>query len=873
MRIFLSLMIVIFLSTHSYAAISTTTTFVDRAFVGSDALCFIDLDRDGDMDIVGAADNADATAADISWWENDGSQSFTEHSIVTDFANANSIFAIDLDIDGDIDIISTAAGATDDVVWWENDSTPSDGGWIQRTITDNFDGANSVAACDIDFDGDIDIISTAGTADDITWWESDGTPSDGGWIERAVDDNFDGVNSIFLIDLDFDGDIDVLSAADVDNDVAWWENDGNPSDGGWTKRTIDDNFGGANSVLAFDIDNDGDLDVFSTAGGDNDIAYWESDGTPVDGGWIKRTVDDNFVGANSVCILDLDFDGDHDLIATALDGDDLAWWENDSTPVDGGWVKHAINEDYNGASSASSCDLDGDGDLDILASANIAGDVAWWANDANLVSGNIGFSNKYSVSDSYDGVIFVGSIDLDRDGDYDILGNGRLADDVTWWESDSTPSDGGWTIHAIDSSFDGSYAAAFADLDIDGDIDVVAAAYNADEIAWYENNGSETFTKRSVATDFNGANSVFIIDLDGDGDLDIAATAGIDDDLTWWANDSTPSDGGWTMSTIDGDLNGANSVFCVDVDKDGDIDILATADVGDDVAWWENNGSESFTKRKIEDSFNGAASISAVDLDADGDMDVLACASNSNKLTWWASDGTPADGGWTEYTIDENVTDASILHPVDLDRDGDTDILAAEKSGDEVLWMENDGTPLDGGWIKHRIDTGFDGASSLFPIDLDRDGDIDLLGAAGEGDDITWWENGGASAAGASVATEAGATANINVDFTTLTAPSHQMSLGQSAESNVGDTTTEEAEQEIDVRCFIATAAFGTPQSYEVMRLRRFRDRYLAATPAGRGIIKAYYTVSPPVADIISKNWVLKNLVRFILKSILCIIN
>ncbi|NQT07340.1 MAG: VCBS repeat-containing protein, partial [Candidatus Omnitrophica bacterium] len=528
---------------------------------------------------------------------------------------------------------------------------------------------------------------------------------------------------------------------------------------------------------------------------------------------------------------------------------------------------------YNGASSASSCDLDGDGDLDILASANIAGDVAWWANDANLVSGNIGFSNKYSVSDSYDGAVFVGSIDLDRDGDYDILGNGRLADDVTWWESDSTPSDGGWTIHAIDSNFDGSYAAAFADLDIDGDIDVVAAAYNADEIAWYENNGSETFTKRSVATDFNGANSVFIIDLDGDGDLDIAATAGIDDDLTWWANDSTPSDGGWTMSTIDGDLNGANSVFCVDVDKDGDIDILATADVGDDVAWWENNGSESFTKRKIEDSFNGAASISAVDLDADGDMDVLACASNSNKLTWWASDGTPADGGWTEYTIDENVTDASILHPVDLDRDGDTDILAAEKSGDEVLWMENDGTPLDGGWIKHRIDTGFDGASSLFPIDLDRDGDIDLLGAAGEGDDITWWENGGASAAGDSVATEAGATANINVDFTTLTAPSHQMSLGQSAESNVGDTTTEEAEQEIDVRCFIATAAFGTPQSYEVMRLRRFRDRYLAATPAGRGIIKAYYTVSPPVADIISKNWVLKNLVRFILKSILCIIN
>ncbi len=62
--------------------------------------------------------------------------------------------------------------------------------------------------------------------------------------------------------------------------------------------------------------------------------------------------------------------------------------------------------------------------------------------------------------------------------------------------------------------------------------------------------------------------------------------------------------------------------------------------------------------------------------------------------------------------------------------------------------------------------------------------------------------------------------------------------------------------------CFIATAAFGTPMAEEINVLRRFRDAYLIHRDWGRKLISTYYTLSPPVADLISKSEPLKKLVR-----------
>ena len=107
------------------------------------------------MDVLGAAAGS---SSDISWWENNGSESFTKHSIASGYGGADSVFALDMDNDGDIDVISSAGGNTDEVTWWENDGSQS---FTERTIDSDAEDAWYVYAADIDEDGYICLLYTS----------------------------------------------------------------------------------------------------------------------------------------------------------------------------------------------------------------------------------------------------------------------------------------------------------------------------------------------------------------------------------------------------------------------------------------------------------------------------------------------------------------------------------------------------------------------------------------------------------------------------------------------------------------------------------------------------------------------------------------
>ena len=57
-----------------------------------------------------------------------------------------------------------------------------------------------------------------------------------------------------------------------------------------------------------------------------------------------------------------------------------------------------------------------------------------------------------------------------------------------------------FTEHVISTSADGAYSVYAADVDADGDMDVLSASMNDDKIAWYENDGSESFTEHAIST-------------------------------------------------------------------------------------------------------------------------------------------------------------------------------------------------------------------------------------------------------------------------------------------------------------------------------------------------------------------------------------
>jgi hypothetical protein len=707
---------------------------VDAAFTGADDVRAADIDGDGNLDVIGAAYNA----GDISWWENtagDGS-AWTEHSVDTDFATVTTVHAADLDGDGDIDILGVGYGTG--IHWCEN--TAGDGtAWTKHTVDGEVSGASSGYAADVDGDGDLDVLGTAANSDDVAWWEN--TAGDASsWTKHDVDTEFDGAYDVHAADVDGDGDLDVLGAADTDDDIVWWEN--TAGDGSsWTEHAVDTDFDGAISVYTADIDGDGHLDVLGAARDADDIAWWEN--TAGDGSsWTEHTVDAEFDGAYDVYADDVDGDGDLDVLGAAFDADDIAWWEN--TAGDGSsWTEHTVDAAFDAAASVYAADVDGDGDPDVLGAARNAHDIAWWENETIHRSAHYPAPGDVTVDAYFDGANSVYGADVDGDGDLDVLGAAYYADDITWWEN--AAGDGSaWTEHTVDGAFDGAASVYAVDVDGDGDMDVLGAAAIADDIAWWENTAGDGsgWSEHSVDTDFDGPYDVYAADVDGDGDVDVLSAAWYTDDIAWWEN--TAGDGSaWSEHSVDTDFDAAFHIHAADVDGDGDLDVVGAAYKGNDIAWWENTlgDGSAWSEHTVDAEFNGACSVYAADVDKDGDMDILGAAFDADDIAWW--ENTAGDGtSWTEHTVDDAFDGAASVYAADVDEDGDLDILGAGANADDIAWWEN--TLGDGSdWTEHTVDADFDGAVSVYAADVDGDGDPDMLGAADIAHEVAWWENRG----------------------------------------------------------------------------------------------------------------------------------
>ena len=149
------------------------------------------------------------------------------HTVTTAADGPGAVYPRDIDGDGDVDIVSGSEG-DNKVAWHENNGSES---FTEHVIVTTND-SQSVYAIDVDGDNDIDVLSAGRTDNEIAWYENDGSQS---FAERIISTGAVSARSIFAIDVDGDGDMDVLSASATDNKIAWYENDGSES---FTARTI-----------------------------------------------------------------------------------------------------------------------------------------------------------------------------------------------------------------------------------------------------------------------------------------------------------------------------------------------------------------------------------------------------------------------------------------------------------------------------------------------------------------------------------------------------------------------------------------------------------------------------------------------------------
>jgi len=353
------------------------------------------------------------------------------------------------------------------------------------------------------------------------------------FTKHTVDPSFNGACSVTTFDIDGDGLIDLIGAGWDGNTIAWWKNDGsNPIS--WEKNIVDDTFRGASYISISDIDNDGKIDIVGSAWDDNSIAWWHNDGgTPPQ--WTKYTIDNSFNDAHEVIADDLDNDGDKDIIGAAAGSHTIACWENDgNNPIN--WIRHEIDIVFRGARSVNTVDINQDGLLDIIGAAFDSHDIALWINKGNFTW------TKSTVDANYTGAHKVISADIDNDGDFDLIGAGYYASNIALWRNDGgDPIE--WTKQIVGNAFLGALTVCAADVNGDKMVDVIGAAETANDLAiWYNNGGVPiTWNKQLLNGNFSGAWPVHANDIDKDGDIDIVAAAYTADDVAWWENQSLVS--------------------------------------------------------------------------------------------------------------------------------------------------------------------------------------------------------------------------------------------------------------------------------------------------------------------------------------------
>ncbi|KAH8097410.1 hypothetical protein JL720_301 [Aureococcus anophagefferens] len=688
-----------------------------------------------------------------------GSVAFSERQITNSAGDVYSVYAIDVDGDGDVDVLSAnfaevawyengAAGSTSSPTWapstyYSDDTTDDDrygyyyggGGkrrlededevfFARRDITTTVDGGVSVFAIDVDGDGDVDVLSGSYNDDTVAWYENDSSQS---FTDHQITESANSVMSVFAIDVDGDGNVDALSASEFDDTVAWYENDGSLS---FTERVITYSAEGALSVFAIDVDGDGDIDVLSADAGYDTVAWYENDGSQsFKDNWIITTLADS---ARSVFAIDVDGDGDMDALSASLGNNAVAWYENDGSQSFTGRV---ISNWVNGADSIFAIDVNGDGDADVLSASESDDTVAWYEND-----GAETFAER-NITNSAEGAYSVFAIDVDGDGDVDALSASINDDTVAWYENDCgthapTPrptvfcASVAFSERVITNSADGAHAIFAIDLDSDGDVDVLSASMGDDTVAWHENDGLQSFTERVVTNAADGAHSVYTLDVDGDGDTDVLSASIYDDTIAWHVNEGSL---GFTERMITDSADGAASVFAIDVDGDGDTDVLSAAHYDDTVAWYENDGSQSFAERVLTATADFGYSVYAIDVDDDGDLDVLSASKSDDTIALYENNGSQS---FTERVVTTLADGAASVFAMDVDGDSDIDVLSASMNDHTVAWYENDGSQS---FAECDITTSANGARSVYGTDVDGDSDVDALSAFGS--KVAWYEN------------------------------------------------------------------------------------------------------------------------------------
>ncbi len=384
------------------------------------------------------------------------------------------------------------------------------------------------------------------------------------------------------------------------------------------------------------------------------------------------------------------------------------------------FVKRSLSaSEMSGAPAISNVrlfDFDGNGTLDLLATEMAQGLI--------LNAPSLATAHDLKVLASLPHPDHVTPFDLDKDGVEDLL----VADLGQFFPSDHHDGAVIWMRGLPGGKFGAMWLDGWprvadveaADFNEDGKVDMVVAAFGyhtTGQIAILENrttNVDQPSFAAHVIDPRTGSIHVIPVDLNHDGHMDfVALLAQEHETVIAYINKGT-KDFSFDQQVIYAAPHpnwGSTGIQLVDMDKDGDLDVLMThGDTFDDglvkpyhgIQWLENTGKFPWTNHPLP-NMAGVHRAVAADLDGDGDLDIAACAllaggANVDESTLpalvWLEQTTP--GVFVKHTIEMGVPRHATLDVGDIDGDGDLDIVTGNFAANKAVgsWIdvwENEG--------------------------------------------------------------------------------------------------------------------------------------------------------------------------------------